>query len=82
MTNAEIAKRLNIAEKTVYNWKQNRKELFEIVQKALNGNVNITCENKKTKELMQLIEQLSDKEKDMYILEIKARILKKELDEK
>lgn len=82
MTNAEIAKRLNIAEKTVYNWKQNRKELFEIVEKALNGNVNITCENKKTKELMQLIEQLSDKEKDMYILEIKARILKKELDEK
>ncbi|MDD3343925.1 MAG: hypothetical protein PHR87_10155 [Sulfurospirillaceae bacterium] len=82
MTNAEMAKRLNIAEKTLYNWKQNRKELFEIVEKALNNNVNIIYESKKTKELVQLIEKLSDKEKDMYILEIKARILKKELGEK
>lgn len=82
MTNAEIAKKLNIAEKTVYNWKLNRKELFEIVENALNGTVNITVENKKTKELINLIEKLSEKEKEMYILEIKARILKKELDEK
>lgn len=82
MTNAEIAKKLNIAEKTIYNWKQNRKELFEIVENALNGTVNITVENKKTKELINLIEKLSDKEKEMYILEIKARILKKEIDEK
>ena len=35
MTNAEMAKKLNIAEKTIYNWKLNRKELFEIVEKAL-----------------------------------------------
>lgn len=82
MTNAEIAKKLNIAEKTIYNWKQNRKELFEIVDKAFNGTVNITVENKKTKELLNLIEKLNDKEKEMYILEIKARILKKELDDK
>ncbi|MDY0194397.1 MAG: hypothetical protein RBR93_12885 [Aliarcobacter butzleri] len=82
MTNAEIAKKLNIAEKTIYNWKQNRKELFEIVENALNGTVNITVENKKTKELINLFEKLSEKEKEMYILEIKARILKKEIDEK
>jgi len=82
MTNAEIAKKLNIAEKTIYNWKLNRKELFEIVENALNGTVNITVENKKTKELMNLIEKLSEKEKEMYILEIKARILKKEIDNK
>lgn len=82
MTNAEIAKKLNIAEKTIYNWKQNRKELFEIVENALNGTVNITVENKKTKELINLIDKLSEKEKEMYILEIKARILKKEIDEK
>lgn len=82
MTNAEMAKKLNIAEKTIYNWKQNRKELFEIVEKALSGTVNITVEDKKTKELVNLIEKLSDKEKEMYILEIKARILKKELDKK
>ena len=82
MTNAEIAKKLNIAEKTIYNWKSNRKELFEIVENALNGTVNITVENKKTKELINLIEKLSEKEKEMYILEIKARILKNEIDKK
>lgn len=82
MTNAEIAKKLNIAEKTIYNWKLNRKELYEIVENALNGTVNITVENKKTKELINLIEKLSEKEKEMYILEIKARILKNEIDKK
>lgn len=82
MTNAEMAKKLNIAEKTIYNWKQNRKELFEIVEKALSGNVNVTVEDKKTKELINLIEKLSNQEKEMYILEIKARILKKEIDKK
>ncbi len=82
MTNAEMAKKLNIAEKTIYNWKLNRKELFEIVEKALSGTVSITVEDKKTKELVNLIEKLSDKEKEMYILEIKARILKRELDKK
>lgn len=35
MTNAEIAKKLKIAEKTIYNWRKNRKELFEVIEDGL-----------------------------------------------
>lgn len=80
MTYAEIAKRLKIAEKTVYNWKENRKELLEIVIKGLEcneKNVNVTNNHD---ELCNLLKKLNEKEREMYIHEIKARILRKEID--
>lgn len=79
MTYAEIAKRVKIAEKTIYNWKENRKELLEVVIKGLTckeENVNVTVND----ELYNLIKKLEEKEKEMYIHEIKARILRKEID--
>ncbi len=84
MTADEIAKRLNIARKTIFNWKKNRKELYEIILKGLeseNIDVNNTL-SKDVKELVILIEKLTKKEKEMYISEIKARILRRELEEK
>ena len=82
MTNAEIAKKLKIAEKTIYNWRKNRKELFEVIENGLNLKedkenlyVNVTY-----KELIELLEKLSQQEIQYYILDIKTRILKKEID--
>jgi septum formation topological specificity factor MinE len=78
----EMAKLLNVAIKTIYNWKKTRPELMEVIKKGLGikeNNVNITI-NKKDKELNNLIKKLNEKEKELYILEIKARLLKKEID--
>ena len=82
MTNAEIAKKLKIAEKTIYNWRKNRKELFEVIENGLNlkemqDNLYV---NNTYKELIALLEKLSKQEIEYYISDIKTRILKKELD--
>jgi hypothetical protein len=83
MTNAEIAKKLKIAEKTIYNWRKNRKELFEILElgiKIQESQKNIEYVNNTYKELINLYEKLNEKEQEYYITDIKARILKKEID--
>ena len=82
MTNAEIAKKLKIAEKTIYNWRKNRKELFEVIENGLNSKKNKESlyVNDTYKELIQLFEKLSEQEIQYYVLDIKTRILKKEID--
>ncbi|MGF7404376.1 hypothetical protein [Campylobacter concisus] len=82
MTNAEIAKKLKIAEKTIYNWRKNRKELFEVIENGLNlkENKESLYVNDAYKKLIQLFEKLSEQEIQYYILDIKTRILKKEID--
>lgn len=83
MTNAEIAKKLKIAEKTIYNWRKNRKELFEILElgiKIQENQKNIEYVNNTYKELINLYKKLNEKEQEYYITDIKARILKKEID--
>ena len=83
MTNAEIAKKLKIAEKTIYNCRKNRKELFEILElgiKIQESQKNIEYVNNTYKELINLYEKLNEKEQEYYITDIKARILKKEID--
>ena len=82
MKTSEIAQKLDVAIKTIYNWKENRPKLYEVIEKGLGikkSNVNIT-QDKETKEIKKLLEKLEKKEKIMYIHEIKARILKKEID--
>ena len=83
MTNAEIAKKLKIAEKTIYNWRKNRKELFEILElgiKIQESQKDIEYVNNTYKELINLYKKLNEKEQEYYITDIKARILKKEID--
>ena len=82
MTNAEIAKKLKRAEKTIYNWRKNRKELFEVIENGLNlkENKESLYVNDAYKRLIQLFEKLSEQEIQYYILDIKTRILKKEID--
>ena len=84
MTNAEIAKKLRIAEKTIYNWRKNRKELIEILEigiKFQENQKNLEYVNNTYQELIKLFEQLNPKEQEYYTTSMKARILKKEIDE-
>lgn len=84
MTNAEIAKKLRIAEKTIYNWRKNRKELIEILEigiKFQENQKNLEHVNNTYQELIKLFEQLNPKEQEYYTTSIKARILKREIDE-
>nr|WP_314377597.1 hypothetical protein [uncultured Campylobacter sp.] len=84
MTNAEIAKKLRIAEKTIYNWRKNRKELIEILEigiKFQENQKNLEYVNNTYQELIKLFEQLNPKEQEYYTTSMKARILKREIDE-
>lgn len=82
MTNAEIAKKLKIAEKTIYNWKKNRKELFEIIENGIKFKENQIENhvNNTYQEIIELFKKLSEQEIQYYIMDIKARILKKEIE--
>lgn len=84
MTNAEIAKKLRIAEKTIYNWRKNRKELIEILEigiKFQENQKNLEHVNNTYQKLIKLFEQLNPKEQEYYTTSMKARILKREIDE-
>lgn len=84
MTNAEIAKKLRIAEKTIYNWRKNRKELIEILEigiKFQENQKNLEYVNNTYQELIKLFKQLNPKEQEYYTTSMKARILKREIDE-
>lgn len=73
---SEIAKTLNIAEGTLYNWGKNRKLLYEIVINHFN---NYTS-NIEESEIDKYFKELNELEKEMYLSEIKARVLRKKLD--
>ena len=84
MTNAEIAKKLRIAEKTIYNWRKNRKELIEILEIGIKFQENqkdLEHVNNTYQKLIKLFEQLNPKEQEYYTTSMKARILKREIDE-
>jgi len=73
-----FCKYLGISKPTIYNWRREKPNLYEIVMKFKNNELNnLTNNNEK---IVKLFDQLNEKEKEFYITDIKARILKKELD--
>lgn len=83
MTNKELAKKLGVAEKTIYNWQKNRKELFEVIKtglKIIESQKNIEYVNNTYSELIKTYKQLTEQEQEYYITDMKARILKKEIE--
>lgn len=78
MTIRELCKYLNITTPTLYNWKKEKPNLYNIV---MNFNREISNNlNNKEEEIIKLFRQLEEKEKEYYIADIKARILKKEIE--
>lgn len=73
MNKKEIAKLINKDIRTLYNWKKNNPELYNIINKHYSKIENNPLENK----ILELFEKLDEKEKKYYIADMEARILKK-----
>jgi len=72
MDKKTLSKIINVNLKTIYNWEKNRPELYKYL---------MDCGKNKS-EIEELFEQLDDIEKEMYLSEIRAKILRKKLDNK
>lgn len=67
-----IAKKLDIGTSTLYQWKKTRPKLYDFLLEN-----SVIQKN----ELMEYFEKLTEKEQEMYISEIKAKILRREIQE-
>ena len=81
MNNKELANFLQISEQALYKWKKNRPNLWKIAN-FYKEHINNSLENKneKTKLLFSLFEKLTNEEQEYYLTDMKARLLKKEID--
>lgn len=67
---SDLAKSLKIGVSTIYQWKKTRPELYEFL---LNNSVI------QKNEITKYFEKLTEKEQEMYLTEIKAIIMRREL---
>ncbi|MDY4803588.1 TetR/AcrR family transcriptional regulator [Campylobacter sp.] len=77
MNKKKIAETLEIEIRTLYNWEKTRPKLYEFIIKAFE---NKNIENENNTKIIEIFSKLSEKEKEFYITDMKARILKKELE--
>lgn len=77
MNKKEIAKILEIELRTLYNWEKTRPKLYKFIIKAFEKE---NIENENNSEILEIFSKLNEKEKEFYLLEMKARILKKEIE--
>lgn len=78
MTIRELCKYINITTPTLYNWKQEKPNLYKIIENFNKEEQNIL--NKKHKELINIFDKLTEKEQEYYLADMKTRILKKEIE--
>ncbi|ANE32491.1 hypothetical protein [Campylobacter hyointestinalis] len=73
----EYCKYLNISEPTIYNWKIEKPNLYNIVieykKEKIDNKNNLS-------EILKYYNLLNEKEKEYYLSDIKARVLKKEIE--
>lgn len=73
----ELAKKLQIELRTLYNWEKNRPALYNfLIKNFQKENEN----NSKIKELNEYFSRLNEKEQEFYISDIKTRLLRKEIE--
>lgn len=78
MNNKDFCDLLKISEPTLYNWKKEKELLYQIVMEY-KKNI-IEKESNLESEFIKYFNNLSEKEKEYYIAEIKAKILKREIE--
>lgn len=76
----DFCKFLGISTPTIYNWKKEKPNLYNIVMDFKEKKLNSL--NKEEQEIIKLFNELDEQEKEYYISDIKTRILKKKLDKK
>ena len=74
----EFCKFLGITKPTIYNWKKDKPNLYKIVMEYKEKKLNNFTNNEE--EIVKLFNQLTNKQKEMYIFEIKARIIRNEIE--
>ena len=72
----EFCNFLNISEPTIYNWRADKPNLYKIVMEYKKEKID-NADN--LSEILKYFNKLSEKEKEFYLADIKARILRKEL---
>jgi len=77
MKKKEIAEKINVSLATIYNWEKTKPELLKLIKLGIEKEKGIT-----KNEINQLYEQLEEEEKEMYLAEIKARVLRKKINKK
>ena len=77
MNKKEVAKFINKDIKTLYNWEKENQNLYKILEYYFQQDKEI---NPKFKELKELFTKLTEQEQEYYITDMKARILKKEIE--
>ena len=78
MTIRELCKYINITTPTLYNWKQEKPNLYKIIENFNKQEQNML--NKKHKELINIFDKLTEKEQEYYLADMKTRILQKEIE--
>jgi len=69
----ELSKLTDIQIRTLYNWEEKRPKLYKFL---------INCMKKSKSEIEELFEQLDEEEQEMYLTEMRARVLRKKIDGK
>ena len=77
MNKKELAVRLDISLATLYNWEKTKPELIKLINLGLKTENNEAVENED--DIKKFFNQLSNEEQEMYLAEIKARVMRKKL---
>ena len=77
MNKKELAVRLDISLATLYNWEKTKPELIKLINLGLKTENNEAIENED--DIKKFFNQLSNEEHEMYLAEIKARVMRKKL---
>ena len=77
MTIRELCDYFGITTPTYYNWKKEKPNLYKIVMEYKKEKID-NPDN--LSEILKYFNKLSEKEKEFYLADIKARILRKELE--
>lgn len=76
----DFCKFLGISTPTIYNWRKEKPNLYKIVMNYKDEKLNSLT--KEEEEILKLFNTLEEKEREYYILDIKTRLAKKEIDKK
>ncbi|MCZ6175094.1 hypothetical protein O6B97_01170 [Campylobacter ureolyticus] len=82
MNNKEFCEKLNISEPTLYNWKRDKPFLYKILMEYKNNNLDKNKDLSEIDELLKYFNDLSILEKEYYLSEIKAKVLKRKIENK
>jgi len=71
----ELAVRINVSLATIYNWEKTKPQLISLIDKGIQLENGTAAKN----EIEKYFNQLNEQEQEMYLSEIKARVLRKKL---